>query len=139
MAGWERYHISSDRRDYTPMGTWNIPITKADLDAMAKKKVKAKNIPARYNRIEEDATVVAQMQIIAKKATPSKRPLKEGDLVYYRPAYNRGTKKYRDIVCPVRLGKIVKVDPKTYVIDGSRINKEFVLGRMTARTGKRNA
>ena len=96
-----------------------------------------------YNRKFEDAALMGEVMLVAKKARPSSRPLKVGDLVYYRPQVNRGTKKWPDIINPVRLGRIVKIDPKTMLIGGyagmgsfygeSRIDKNYVLGRMTAR------
>lgn len=133
---WEEIAISCNahRRFYTPSGTWNIPITPDNLRSIAKKEVDKLKIPSSHNRIYEDYMIQAQIRAIAIRAKPSKRPLKVGDWVYYRAAENRGTKKWPDIIYPVSMGRIVKITEKTCELaSGSRVNHEYILGRMSAR------
>jgi hypothetical protein len=140
---WIKWTSSAGYRSSTPAGNWNIPLSPGDLHAIGKGYADSQGIPTRYNRKYEDAAIEGEILAISKAARPSKRPLAVGDLVYFRPSENRGTKKYPDVIYPVCFGRIEVINPKTYTVrrilrDGTlygewRVNHEYVIGRVTKK------
>lgn len=129
---WEKYTVSV-YRDRSPLGYWNIPISLNNLRKSGEKYAEKMEVPRRYNRKFEEFSLLGEIMVVKKMARPSTRPYKVGDLVYFRTKYARGTKKWPDDIYPIYCGTIQKIDPATVVVNGYRVNHEYVLGRMSAR------
>lgn len=86
------------------------------------------DIPMAHNRKRRDARIRAMAEAIEDNVIPGDG-YAVGDMIAFRTQDNEGTRKWTDIVCPVRFGRIERMTDKTVFLDGRRVNLEYVLGK----------